>query len=89
MLVFKGLSLALLQGQSVGPFPRAFQLLSSGFIPDRLDGETLRTTSLMIGVLVAIALVAAKLRERAPSCATAWRRSRTCSSPPRTSCSWR
>jgi putative multiple sugar transport system permease protein len=65
MLVFKGLSLALLQGQSVGPFPRAFQLLSSGFIPDWLEGETLRTTSLMIGVVVAIAMVAAKLRQRA------------------------
>jgi putative multiple sugar transport system permease protein len=65
MLVFKGLSLALLQGQSVGPFPRAFQLLSSGFIPDWLEGETLRTTSLVIGVAVAIAMVAAKLRQRA------------------------
>jgi putative multiple sugar transport system permease protein len=30
MLVFKGLSLALLQGQSVGPFPRAFQPPSCG-----------------------------------------------------------
>jgi putative multiple sugar transport system permease protein len=65
MLVFKGLSLALLQGQSVGPFPRTFQLLSSGFIPDWLEGETLRTTSLVIGVLVATAMVAAKLRQRA------------------------
>jgi putative multiple sugar transport system permease protein len=33
MLVFKGLALALLQGQSVGPFPATFQKLSSGFIP--------------------------------------------------------
>ena len=65
MLVFKGLSLAILQGQSVGPFPRTFQLLSSGFIPDWLEGETLRTTSLLIGVLVAIAMVAGKLRQRA------------------------
>ena len=30
MLVFKGLTLALLAGQSVGPFPEAFQKLSSG-----------------------------------------------------------
>ena len=36
MLVFKGLALALLQGQSVGPFPPAFQKLSSGFIPELL-----------------------------------------------------
>ena len=57
MLVFKGLSLALLQGQSVGPFPASFQLLSSGFIPDWLNGETLRTTSLLAGILVAFALI--------------------------------
>lgn len=65
MLVFRGLSLALLQGQSVGPFPTTFQLLSSGFIPDVLSGETLRTTSLLVGLAAAVALVAAKLRERA------------------------
>ena len=65
MLVFKGLSLALLQGQSVGPFPSSFQLLSSGFIPDVLGGETLRTTSLLLGVAAAAALVFAKLRVRA------------------------
>lgn len=64
MLVFKGLSLALLQGQSVGPFPESFQLLSSGFIPDWLGGESLRTTSLLAGVISAFALLVAKLRER-------------------------
>src|SRR5882762_9112339 len=51
MLVFKGLSLALLQGQSVGPFPVEFQRLSSGFIPDVFGGTDLRTTSLVIGLL--------------------------------------
>src|SRR5712672_4371446 len=42
MLVFKGLALALLQGQSVGPFPETFQRLSSGFIADPLAGDNLR-----------------------------------------------
>jgi putative multiple sugar transport system permease protein len=65
MLVFKGLSLALLQGQSVGPFPASFQLLSAGFIPDGLNGETLRTSSLLIGVAAAVLLVVVRLRERA------------------------
>ena len=37
MLVFKGLALALLNGQSVGPFPETFQKLSSGFIPDAVS----------------------------------------------------
>ncbi|TYC51259.1 sugar ABC transporter permease [Rhodobacterales bacterium] len=34
MLVFRGLSLWLLEGQSVGPFPRDFQVLANGFVPD-------------------------------------------------------
>ncbi len=65
MLVFKGLSLALLQGQSVGPFPAEFQLLSSGFIPDVFAGESLRTTSLVVGVVVAALLLIASFRARA------------------------
>ncbi|MEO5796732.1 MAG: multiple monosaccharide ABC transporter permease [Rhodoferax sp.] len=65
MLVFRGLALALLQGQSVGPFPDTFQLLSSGFIPDLFSSEGLRLTSLLLGVLVALALVVAGIRARA------------------------
>ena len=34
MLVFRGLSLLLLEGQSVGPFPREFQALANGFVTD-------------------------------------------------------
>ena len=40
MLVFKGFSLGLLQGRSIGPFPHQFQLLASGFIPDLLGTAT-------------------------------------------------
>ncbi len=64
MLVFKGLALALLHGQSVGPFPQAFQMLSSGFIPDPLHGGELRLTSFAIGVLVALAMAALAWRAR-------------------------
>lgn len=34
MLVFRGASLWLLEGQSVGPFPQSFQVLSTGFVAD-------------------------------------------------------
>jgi putative multiple sugar transport system permease protein len=66
MLVFKGLALAVLQGQSVGPFPSTFQKLSSGFIPEvlPLDG-TLHPTSLLIGAVLALALVYASVKSRA------------------------
>jgi putative multiple sugar transport system permease protein len=65
MLVFKGLALALLNGQSVGPFPEEFQKLSSGFIPDWFQGTDLRLTSLLLGVLVALTMVALAWRTRA------------------------
>ena len=64
MLVFKGLALALLQGQSVGPFPVEFQLLSSGFIPDVFAGAELRLTSLLLGAGVAAARIVAAWRAR-------------------------
>ena len=65
MLVFKGLALAVLQGSSVGPFPAQFQLLSTGFIPDPLGGTSLRLTSLLIGLGLALALLVGKVRDRA------------------------
>lgn len=65
MLIFKGLALAVLQGQSVGPFPREFQLLSTGFIPDPFAGEALRVTSLVAGLFMACLLLFVKVRSRA------------------------
>ncbi len=65
MLVFRGATLALLNGKSVGPFPQQFQLLSSGFIPDPMGGEALRTTSLLLGGVVAAWLFYVSMRERA------------------------
>src|SRR5471032_2534883 len=66
MLVFKGLTLALLSGQSVGPFPKSFQLLSSGFLPDPLAATNpdLRVTSLIIGVAAAVVLLIVKFHAR-------------------------
>jgi putative multiple sugar transport system permease protein len=65
MLVFRGLTLALLAGESIGPFPTQFQLLSSGFIPDFLGGSGgFHVTSLVIGVLVAAAMFYTSLRTR-------------------------
>lgn len=64
MLVFKGLALALLQGQSVGPFPDSFQRLSSGFIPDAFGDQGLRLTSLLLGVAMAAAFAIAGWRAR-------------------------
>jgi len=66
MLVFKGLALAVLQGQSVGPFSTTFQKLSSGFIPEMFPGAgALYPTSILIGALLALGLVYISIKTRA------------------------
>jgi len=64
MLVFKGLALWLLQGQSVGPFTPEFQLLASGFIPDLFPGHGYHVTSVILGVVVALLLAGGAWRTR-------------------------
>jgi putative multiple sugar transport system permease protein len=77
MLIFKGLSLAILAGKSVGPFPAEFQLLSAGFIPDFFGPTTLvaasegvqplvlHTTTVIIALVGIIAMVFFAIRGRA------------------------
>ncbi|PRD44653.1 ABC transporter permease [Phyllobacterium phragmitis] len=64
MLVFKGLTLALLGGRSVGPFPHQFQLLSSGFIPDFFPGYGIHVTSMLIGLILVGLMVYSSIRRR-------------------------
>lgn len=64
MLIFRGLTLVTLQGQSVGPFPPAFQKLSSGFIPDIFGYDGLHLTTLVIGAIFSVVLIYLDLRAR-------------------------
>ena len=64
MLVFRGLCLVVLAGQSVGPFPVIFQRLSSGFLPDIIAGSTLNITSLALTIVLTVAMVGLGLRNR-------------------------
>jgi putative multiple sugar transport system permease protein len=61
MLVFRGLTLALLQGASIGPFPEVFQLLAKGFLANFAGPWT----SLLIGLALSLALVGMNWRRRA------------------------
>lgn len=63
MLVFKGLELTILGGASVGPFPKEFQLLSSGFIPGLIPAS-FNVLSLALGIIVTVAIIYFNVRER-------------------------
>ncbi|SCY66842.1 multiple monosaccharide ABC transporter permease [Paracoccus tibetensis] len=65
MLVFRGLSLWLLAGQSVGPFPQNFQQLSTGFIADPFGFDRPNGLALAVGVLSVLLILWIGLRARA------------------------
>ena len=64
MLVFRGLTMWMLQGKNIGPFPKSFQSMSTGFIPDlagtadeaMLGVQRMNITAMAI-VLVAVLLM--------------------------------
>ena len=68
MLIFKGLALTVLGGASVGPFPRQFQLLSSGYVPDlfsiTLFGGPFNLLALLIGAAVTAMIIYFNIKER-------------------------
>lgn len=64
MLIFRGLTLVMVRGESIGPFPPAFQKLSSGFIPDFFQVEGFHVTTILVGIVVSILLIAFDFRTR-------------------------
>lgn len=68
MLIFRGLTLVIVRGESIGPFPVGFQKLSSGFIPDffqyQFQDKPFHTTTILIGLLVAVLLIFLDFRTR-------------------------
>ena len=64
MLVFRGLTLWLLGGQNIGPFPKSFQALSTGFIPDLFMVGKPNVTALVVVAMAALILIWLGLRAR-------------------------
>lgn len=64
MLIFRGLTLVMVRGESIGPFPEGFRNISGGYIPDFFNYEGFHLTTIVIGVLVSILLIFADLRTR-------------------------
>jgi putative multiple sugar transport system permease protein len=64
MLIFKGLALTVLGGASVGPFPKVFQLLSSGYVPDIFGTEGFNAFAMLIGIVTTALIIYFNFRER-------------------------
>jgi putative multiple sugar transport system permease protein len=64
MLVFRGLTLFVLGGKNIGPFPKDFQLISTGFIPDFIDMGAIHSTSIILSIIMPLVLLGMAWRRR-------------------------
>ena len=66
MLVFRGLCLLILNGMTLAPFPEAYQRLSTGFIPDivegfMLGGKKFNLLCMLVGILLAVGFTVSQI----------------------------
>jgi putative multiple sugar transport system permease protein len=64
MLVFRGATQYLLEGQSIAPFPRSFGQVSSGFLPEMGANSLYHWPTVILGVVVMFAAVLQQVRQR-------------------------
>jgi len=64
MMVFRGLTYVALDGTSIAPFPKSFQLMSTGFIPDFFHGTSLHITTILIGIIISVVYVLSEINNR-------------------------
>lgn len=64
MLIFRGLTLVALNGQTIAPFPDSFRSLSTAFIPDIFNGGNLHILTILVGALFTIVYIIFEYRNR-------------------------
>lgn len=64
MLIFRGLTLWLLDGKSLAPFPESFQKLSSGFVPDLFQGGELHIFTIVLSLVLSFVLIYLEFNKR-------------------------
>lgn len=62
MLVFRGLTLVILKGNTLSPFPKSYQFLAAGFLTRNPD--MIKLVSFAVGILFSIMIVFIELRNR-------------------------
>jgi putative multiple sugar transport system permease protein len=64
MLIFRGLTMVILQGQSLAPMPGSYGFLAAGFLPDIANINGLNLLAILIGILTSVLYVISQMNER-------------------------
>ena len=65
MLLFRGLTNTILKGLTLSPFPKAFQSISSGYIPDFFPFfDKFNLTPIVVSIILSIILIFVQIQKR-------------------------
>ncbi|MGW7353093.1 multiple monosaccharide ABC transporter permease [Streptomyces sp. NPDC054784] len=64
MLLFRGATQIVLEGQSISPYPQGFQKISQGFLPEGGPLENYHDLTVLIAVVLAVVIVFQEWRDR-------------------------
>jgi putative multiple sugar transport system permease protein len=67
MLVFRGLALVVLKGQTKGPMPPEFTVVGAGYLPQiftNIGGTKIELLSLIVGIVLSVFFVLMEIRSR-------------------------
>lgn len=64
MLIFRGLTMVILQGTSLAPMPLSYNFLAAGFVPDITNFNGLNLLAILTGVVASILFIVGQMIER-------------------------
>lgn len=64
MLIFRGLTMVILQGTSLAPLPDSYTFLASGFIPDIVKNGSVNLLAVIVGVLASVVYLFIEINKR-------------------------
>ncbi len=56
-LAFRGLTMVLLKGETVGPFPQSFQAMANGFLPETLKFGGFNAIAVLTGLILSLVYI--------------------------------
>ncbi len=62
MLVFRGLTMVILKGQTLSPFAKSFQIIANGFLPESMKIGNLNLIALGIGLILSLIFIYVEFR---------------------------
>lgn len=62
-MIFRGLTMVILQGQTLSPFPSSYQIIGSGFVPDPFSG-TLNMVAILAGAFCMVLYTVSEILKR-------------------------